>query len=319
MKNNEVAVPNNLISQNKFGKVKKIGVKTNSLPFNLMLLPAVVFTLIFCYLPMFGLVMAFQDFKPFKSFWGSKFVGFENFKYVFTMPDFSTAMINTVIIASVKIVLGVLVPLSLALLFNELEIVKFKKIAQTTIFIPNFISWAILGGIIIEIFSYDGMINSVISVLGIDPKLFMVSNTWFRPIIIFTDTWKNMGYGAVVYLAAITNVDPALYESAMIDGAGKWKQLLHITIPGILPIVTLLSILGLGNILNAGFDQILILYNPIVYKTGDVIDTLVYRMGIFNSQYSPAAAAGLFKSVISIFFVSVSYYLAHKFTDYRIF
>lgn len=287
---------------------------------HLMLLPATVLTFIFAYVPLGGLVMAFQNFKPIPSFWGSKFVGLENFRYLFRMPGFASALGNTFIIAGAKIILSLVVPLTLALLFNELVGTRIKKVAQTSIFIPYFISWAILGGIILELFGYDGIINRVITALGGEAQLFTLSNTWFRPILIGTDIWKNMGYNMVVFLAAITNVDPSLYEVAEIDGAGYWKRLLNITLPGIAPFIVLTGIISMGNILvNAGFEQTLILYNPIVYKTGDIIDTFVYRIGMSNQQYSIAAAAGLFKSLVSFVFVSAAYYLSYKFSDYRIF
>ncbi len=266
-----------------------------------------------------GLVMAFQEFKPFLGFGGSEWVGFEQFKYVFSLPSFGIAFRNTFIIAFFKIILNILVPLSLSLLLNEVTSNGLKRTVQTTIFIPFFFSWAILGGIVIEIFSYDGVINNAIMALGGDQIPFLVSNSWFRQIVVGTDVWKGMGYNTVLFLAAITNVDPTLYEAAMVDGAGKWKQLLHITLPCITPMIVLLTILGLGGILNAGFEQIFILYNPIVEKTVDIIDTFVYRLGIVSTQYSAAAAAGLFKSVVSMVFVGASYWVAYKTTDYRVF
>ncbi len=286
---------------------------------HIMLIPAVIFTFIFLYLPMGGLVMAFQEFKPFLGFGGSEWVGFEQFKYVFSLPSFGIAFRNTFIIAFFKIILNILVPLSLSLLLNEVTSNGLKRTVQTTIFIPFFFSWAILGGIVIEIFSYDGVINNAIMALGGDQIPFLVSNSWFRQIVVGTDVWKGMGYNTVLFLAAITNVDPTLYEAAMVDGAGKWKQLLHITLPCITPMIVLLTILGLGGILNAGFEQIFILYNPIVEKTVDIIDTFVYRLGIVSTQYSAAAAAGLFKSVVSMVFVGASYWVAYKTTDYRVF
>lgn len=288
-------------------------------PLHIMLIPAVIFTFLFAYLPLFGLVMAFQNFKPLLGFSESEWVGFEQFLYIFSVPSFWTAMGNTFIIAFCKIILNIVVPLTIALLLNELLGNKFKRFVQTTVFIPYFFSWAILGGMILEIFAYDGVINNVIASLGGEPIAFLVSNTWFRPIVIASDVWKGMGYNTVLFLAAITNVDPTLYEAAMVDGAGHIKQLTKITIPGIASMIVLLTILGLGGILNAGFEQIFILYNPIVEKTVDIIDTFVYRLGIVSTQYSAAAAAGLFKSVVSMAFVGASYWIAYKTTDYRVF
>lgn len=298
---------------------KRQGRLTKTAPLHIMLIPGVIITFIFAYLPLFGLVMAFQDFKPLLGFADSKWVGFEQFKYIFSMPSFWTALGNTFIIAFFKIVLNILVPLLLSLLLNELGGKFFKRFVQTTVFIPFFFSWAILGGMVIELFSYDGAINSLIAAFGGEPTAFLVSNTWFRPLVIGSDVWKGIGYNTVLFLAAITNVDPTLYEAAQVDGAGYIKQLTKITIPSITPMIVLLTILGLGGILNAGFEQIFILYNPVVQKTVDILDTFVYRLGIVSTQYSAAAAAGLFKSVVSMVFVGASYWIAYKTTDYRVF
>ncbi len=290
-----------------------------NLPLHMMLLPAVVLTFLFAYLPMGGLVMAFQDFKPLLGFSRSKFVGWAQFQYIFSVPSFWTAVRNTVVIALYKILLNILVPLLIALLLNELRGRVFKRAVQTSIFLPYFFSWAILGGMFIEIFSYDGAFNNMLVSLGVERTALLVSNQWFRTIIIGTDVWKTMGYNVVLLLAAITNIDPTLYEAARVDGAGYTRQLFHITLSGIAPTVVLLTILGLGGILNAGFEQIFIMYNPIVERTVDIIDTFVYRLGIVSTQYSAAAAAGLFRSVVSMAFVGVSYFVAYKVTDYRVF
>lgn len=263
--------------------------------------------------------MAFQNYKPLLGFSKSNWVGFEQFRYIFTVPSFWSAFRNTFIIAFFKIILNILVPLILSLLLNELSGRRFKQLVQTTVFIPYFFSWAILGGMVIEIFSYDGAVNNLIASLGGEPIAFLVSNAWFRPIIIGSDVWKGIGYNTVLFLAAITNVDPTLYEAAMVDGAGRVKQLTKITLPSITSMIVLLTILGLGGILNAGFEQILILYNPIVERTVDILDTFVYRLGIVSTQYSAAAAAGLFKSIVSMIFVGASYWVAYKTTEYRVF
>ena len=285
-----------------------------------MLIPAVLFTTIFAYLPIFGLVMAFQDFKPLMGFRESPFVGLKQFQYIFTMPSFRTAFVNTMIISFFKIVLSILVPLILSLMLNEVTKSWFKRSVQTIVFIPYFFSWAILAGMILEIFAYDGIINNtMMHLFGMDPTAFLVSNKYFRTIIIGSDVWKGMGYNTVLLLAAITNVDPTLYEAAQVDGAGRWKQVLHVTLPSILPMVAVLTVLGLGNILNAGFEQILIMYNPTVERTVDILDTLVYRLGMTSHQYSAAAAMGLFKSVISLIFVGTSYLILYKKSDYRVF
>ena len=299
-------------------KKKKSLYRTREL--HVMLIPAVVFTTVFAYLPIFGLVMAFQDFKPLMGFRESPFVGLKQFQYIFTMPSFRTAFVNTMIISFFKIVLSILVPLILSLMLNEVTKSWFKRSVQTIVFIPYFFSWAILAGMILEIFAYDGIINNtMMHLFGMDPTAFLVSNKYFRTIIIGSDVWKGMGYNTVLLLAAITNVDPTLYEAAQVDGAGRWKQVLHVTLPSILPMVAVLTVLGLGNILNAGFEQILIMYNPTVERTVDILDTLVYRLGMTSHQYSAAAAMGLFKSVISLIFVGTSYLILYKKSDYRVF
>ncbi|MFD0959208.1 ABC transporter permease [Paenibacillus chungangensis] len=289
------------------------------IPFHLMLLPGVLVTLVYSYGPMFGIVMAFQKFDPILSFWRSEFVGWKNFEYIFHLPEFNQVIWNTVLISVLKIVLGLMVPLMLALLLNELTKEWFKRLVQTSIFLPFFLSWTVLGGVLMELFMLKGPVNLVLSMFGIDPIMFMGDGNWFRTIIVGSDVWKGMGYNMIIFLAAIVGINSHLYEAAEVDGAGRWKQLIHITLPGMMPIIVLLATLSLGNILNAGFDQILILYNPIVYEHADVIDTYVYRLGIFSQQYAPAAAIGLFKSAISLALVGISYYLAYRFTNYRIF
>ena len=264
--------------------------------------------------------MAFQDFKPLLGFTKSKFVGFEQFAYIFTMPSFRQAFVNTFIIAFFKIILSILVPLVLSLMLNEVVKSWFKRSVQTIIFIPYFFSWAILAGMLLEIFAYDGIINNVMqNLFNMEPIAFLVSNKYFRTIIIASDVWKGMGYNTVLLLAAITNVDASLYEAAKVDGASRWQQVLHVTLPSILPMVAVLTVLGLGGILNAGFEQILVMYNPTVEKTVDILDTLVYRLGIAGHQYSAAAAMGLFKSFVSLIFVGVSYWILYKKSDYRVF
>lgn len=291
----------------------------SELPFHIMLLPAVILVLIYSYGPMFGVIMAFQKFNPVKGFFRSPFVGFKNFIYVFKMPEFTRVLSNTLIISVLKIAFGFFVSTVIALLLNEITAKKFRKFAQTAVFMPYFISWAILGGIFTEILAYDGIINSIIRSLGGEAVLFLQDNTCFRKVLVISDVWKNYGYNMIIFLSAITNIDPTLYEASNVDGAGKWKQAIHITIPGIKPVMILMATLSIGGVLNAGFEQILLLYNPVVYQSGDVIDTFVYRLGIFNHELAPAAAVGLFKSVISLILVGASYYFAYKKSNYRIF
>lgn len=284
-----------------------------------MLLPGMMFLVIFSIVPMFGIVMAFQNFVPAKGIFGSKFVGLAQFQRLFMLPDFRQILENTLIIALSKILLGTLLAVVFAVLLNECKNVRYKRFIQTAVYLPHFLSWVILAVMFSNIFSYTGIINQIIMAFGGEPVMFMISNTWFRPIIIGTDVWKEFGYNAVIYVAAMTSIDPTLYEAADIDGAGRWKKIMNITIPGILPTIILMGTLSIGNVLNAGFDQVFNMYSPLVYRTGDIIDTYVYREGLVNIQYSFATAVGLFKSVISFGLLALAYKLADKFCGYRIF
>lgn len=285
----------------------------------LMLLPAVILLLIFSYYPMYGVSIAFQDYQPVYGFSGSPFVGFKWFKYVFEMPDFHEILTNTLVMAIGKIVIGTIMSIIFALLLNEINNLKYKKTVQTIVYLPYFLSWVIIGGIFVDLLSANGLINQLINFFGHKSIMFLGDNRYFRGTMILTDVWKGFGYGAIIYLAAMTGIDPQLYESARMDGANRFKQALHITLPGILPTIILLATLSVGNVLNAGFDQILIMYNEVVYETGDIIDTFVYRVGLESAQFSLSTAVGLFKSVVSFVMIGISYTLAYKFADYKIF
>lgn len=294
--------------------------KFKELPYHLMLLPAVVIVILMNYVPMFGIIMAFQKYKPVKGILGSKFIGLDNFKYILALPNTFQVLFNTVFIASMKIVLGILVPVTVALLINEVRLTWLKRSVQTVIYLPHFLSWIVLSGILIDILSpSSGIVNSFLGIFGIHHVFFLGNEKLFPYVLAFTDTWKEFGFGTVIYLAALTGVDPTLYEAAIADGANRWKQTWHVTLPSIKYIIILMTVLSLGNVLNAGFDQVFNLYSPAVYRTGDILDTMVYRMGIVNTQYSPATAIGLFKSVVSLIFISGSYGLAYKYGDYKVF
>lgn len=285
----------------------------------LMMAPGYIWLILFSIVPMFGIVIAFQDFNPGLGMLKSEWIGLENFRYMFTMPDIKQVFLNTVIIAVGKMIGNLLVPLIFALLLNELVIKKLKRPIQTLVYLPYFLSWVIFSNIVLTIFGYYGPVNSLLQLFGIDPILFFGKAEMFKPLVIGTDIWKNFGYNAVIYLAALTGIDPALHESAAIDGSGRFKRLLHITLPGISSTIILLAILSLGNVLNAGFDQIFNLYNPLVYSTGDIIDTWVYRAGLVDLQFSLATGVGLLKSVVSFVLIAVSYIMADRFTGYKIF
>lgn len=290
------------------------------LPLHIMLIPGIICIILFCYVPMGGIVMAFQKFVPAKGIFESKWVGLDNFRYIFHLPNFLPVLRNTVLIAFGKIIAELFVPIVFALLLNEINHAFVKRTVQTIVYFPYFLSWVILGGIFIDILSpSSGIVNELLGLVGIEPIYFLGDEKWFPFTIIITATWKHFGYKTIVYLAALTGIDPTLYEAAVVDGANRWKQTIHVTIPGIVPIVTLMVVLSLGDILNAGFEQVFNLYSPSVYSTGDIIDTLVYRMGMVNTQYSVATAIGLFKSVISFILIVISNKLAGKLAGYRVF
>ena len=293
--------------------------KKNEIYFNLMLLPGMIMLFVFSFVPMFGIIMAFQKFVPAKGMLGSEFNGLDNFKLLFMFPDVGQMFFNTILIAVSKIILGIIVQIFFALLLSEVLITGFKRVVQTICYLPNFLSWVILSVIMLQIFSYTGLANQIVAFFGYEPIMFMASNTWFRPILIVTDVWKGFGFGAVIYLAAITSIDVNLYEAADVDGASRIQKIWHITLPGILSTVILMTTLALGNVLNAGFEQVFTMYNAAVYKTADIVDTYVYRMGLANLQYSFGTAVGLLKSVVSFVLIVLSYKLADQFAGYRIF
>jgi putative aldouronate transport system permease protein len=286
---------------------------------HLMLLPGMIFIILFRYVPLFGITIAFKEFLPGKGIWGSPWVGLENFEYMMSLPDTKRVLWNTLYIAAMKILVNFPVPILVSILLNEVRSRWFKRSVQTIIYLPYFISWVILTGIIQDIFAGDGIINQCLTALGFQSVFFLGNKKAFIGVLIGTDVWKNFGYNTVVYLAAITGIDETLYEAAKIDGANRLQQILHITLPGIAPIVTLMLILNLGNVLNAGFEQIFNLYNPLVYETADIIDTFVYRISLVEANYSLGTAVGLLKSVVSFILIVTSYKIANKYSDYTVF
>lgn len=291
-----------------------------NLPLHLMLIPSMLMLLIYGYLPLMGNIMAFQKFNPVKGFFGSRWIGWENFRYVLELPDTFQVLWNTFFISAMKLAAGIVVPVIYALLLNEMRSVRYKRVLQTMIYFPHFLSWVILSGILIDLLSPStGLIGVVMKSLGLTPVYWLGDADVFPFTLVLTETWKEFGFGTIVYLAALTAIDPTLYEAGMIDGANRWQQTRYITIPGIMPTVMLMMILSMGNILNAGFDQVFNLYSPQVYRTGDILDTLVYRLGLVDIQYGVATAVGLFKSFVSFVMLAVSYFLAYKYSDYRVF
>lgn len=279
----------------------------------LFLLPGLLYFIIFKYLPMQGIIIAFQDYSPFKGISESSFVGFKHFIRFFEDDEFFVVFRNTLIISLYKLVFGFPVPIILALMLNEVRKKWFKSIAQTLFYIPHFFSWVIFGGIVIQMLSSKGMINSIIAWFGGDPILFMTQKQYFRSILVISDIVKESGWSSIIYLAAIAGVNPSLYEAARMDGARKWNEIWHITLPSIRTTIVILFILQLGNILELGVQQVFMLYNPLVYEVGDIIDTYVYRVGLTEQKYSFATAVGLFQSTVGLILIYIANGLAKRF------
>lgn len=278
----------------------------------LLLLPGIVFLIIFRYIPIFGNVIAFMDYNPFDTS-QNVWVGLKHFQDLLTRPQFLQVFGNTLYISILKMVCGFPVPIILALMMNEMKNLKFKKVAQTLLYLPNFISWVVLSGLIMNMLDPDtGVVTGIINSISGEKIQVLTDTRYFVPMLIVTDIYKGAGWGTIIYFAALSGVDPQLYEAAEIDGARKWKQLLHITLPSITPTIVVMLILSCNNIVNAGFDQIFMLYSATVYSVADIIDTYVYRIGIQRSDYSFSTAAGLFKSVIALVMILIVNTVAKK-------
>lgn len=279
-----------------------------------MLIPVLIWYAIFHYGPLYGVLLAFKDYSPRLGILGSPWVGLDHFKFLFFQsPDFMRIFRNTLLISCYHLIFGFPAPIILALLLNELRFGWFKRIAQTISYLPHFFSWVVLSGIIIVMLSpSEGPVNFILSAIGIEPIYFLADTDYFRSTLVATGIWKEIGWGTIIYLAALSGIDPTLYEAAVIDGANRRKQIWYITLPSILPVITIMFILSLGGILNAGFDQIFNLYNPAVYEVADIIDTYVYRAGILGAQFGLTTAVGLFKNVIGIILVLSTNYVVKK-------
>ena len=313
-----------MMSKVKTGEInyKKHRSKKMMQLYSMLLLP-VLFVFVFSYGSMAGIIMAFQDFLPGQGFYvfGSQFVGLKHFERLFASPEVFLVLRNTVIISFLKIVFGTVVPITIAVLMNEIFKTWFKRGVQTVIFLPHFISWVILSGVFITMFDKtSGVMTRVFGSAGITLPDFFHDPKAFPFMLIASSLWKDAGYASIVYIAAITTIDGSLYEAAKIDGAGHIKRCFHITLPGMMPVIIMMTVLNMGNVLNAGFEQVFNMYNLDVYETGDILETFVYRRAFSGApDYSFSTAVGLLKSVISLIFISVSYFIADKLFDYKIF
>lgn len=280
----------------------------------LLVLPALILLAVFKYGPLYGLLIAFKDFRFMDGIWGSKWVGLEHFVRLFTQNDFMRVFGNTVKISLLNLIIGFPPPVILALLINEVKHNKFKKVVQTLTYLPQFFSWVVMSGIVMMIFSTTGPINDVITAITGKPIEFFANGKWFIFLLVFTNIWKTMGWSSILFLAAITGIDESLFEAATVDGAGKFKQIIHITLPCILPTMITVFLVSLGTVLNSGFDQIYNMYNPVVYDVADIVDTYVIRV-MQSGDYSVSAAAGMFKSVVSLVFVVSANAVVNKVSD----
>ena len=287
--------------------------------YHFFVIPGMLFLLVFNYIPMLGIIMAFQDFVPAKGLTGSEFVGLQHFVYMFNLPDIGRVIRNTIVISLGKIIIGMLLAIAFAILLNEIRQKFLKSSIQTIVYLPHFLSWVVLAAVAVNLFNLNGLVNSILTGFGLERINFLGDNNVFRKFIIGTDVWKEFGYNSVVYLAAITGIDAGLHEAAAIDGAGWWRRILHVTLPGMLPIIMLMTAMNLTTILSAGFDQIYNLYSPMVYESGDVLDTYVYRIGLVGRQYSFGTAVGLLRSVIGMVLMVSANKLTHSLTGQRIY
>ena len=266
----------------------------------LMLIPAAIYYILFCYVPMFGASMAFKKFNPMVGIWASPWVGMKWFDQLFKLKKFYQVFINTISISCIRLLFGFPFPIIIALLLNEIRRNRVKRVIQTAIYVPHFISWVVLGGILTNILSADsGIVNAVIKSLGFKPIGFLTDSKFFIPTMVVSMIWKTFGWNTIIYLAALSSVDPQLYEAAIVDGANRWQQLLHITLPSIASTIVIMLIMRIGSLMQAGFEQIFVMYHPGVYGVADIIDTYVYRIGLQDGKFELASAVGLFKSVIN--------------------
>jgi len=286
----------------------------------LMLLPVLAYYIVFHYLPMYGTLIAFTDFSPRLGIWGSTWIGFENFTNFFNSLMFSRVVVNTITLSSLQILYGFPAPLILALLLNEIRAERFKSVVQTISYMPHFISVMVLCGMLVDFTSTSGILTQLVSYLSGSPsKNLLTRPELFSTIFVASGIWQEIGFGSIIYLAALSNIDSELYEAATMDGANRAQQLWYITLPGIAPTVTVMFLLRIGRMMNVGYEKVLLLYNPSTYETAEIISTYVYKRGLLNMDYSLGAAIGLFNSVINLFLLVTFNWVSKRFTDRGLF
>ncbi len=301
-------------SKHKDKRDKMSFLPSRDVPIYFLLAPAVLLLLIFHYVPIYGIIIAFQNYSPFKGILESDWVGFYHFKKFLTDVSFWRVMRNTIIINIYSLIFSFPAPIIFALLLNEIDKIKFKKVVQTISYLPYFISWVVTASIVISILSpTTGIVNIALNKLfGMEPIYFMTKKEYFRTILITTGIWKGIGMSSVYYIAAINGIDPTLYEAAIIDGANRWRQTIHITLPGLSSIITVLLLLQIGSLVTIGFEQVFLLYNPLVYEVADVISTYTYRLGLVESQFSLTTAIGFTQSIVNFSLLYVANRTARK-------
>ena len=313
MKSPEMVGP--VKKRSKFSEKRALYWKHRYLVF--LFIPAVIYYAIFQYGPLYGIQIAFKNFSAYLGIWKSPWVGFENFKLLFSFPSFRQVFSNTVIISSLKFLFGFPAPIIFALLLNEMRVLRFKKAVQTISYLPHFVSWVILAGLFYQFLSPStGPINILLQSLGFTPIYFLASEVWFRPVLVITSIWKGVGWGSIIYLAALSGVDPQLYEAAEIDGAGRLRKAISITLPSLIPVITISLIFSAGNLIKDDFDQIFNLYNPAVYRVGDVLGTYTYRVGLIEMRYHFSTAVGLFLNVVSFGILILTNAIAKRVNEY---
>jgi putative aldouronate transport system permease protein len=282
-----------------------------------MLIPGIVFYIIFHYIPMYGLLIAFKNFELRKGILGSPWVGFKYFRQFFDSPDAWDVIRNTLTINLLELVLVFPAPIVLAVLLNELRLQAFKRFIQSVSYMPHFLSTVVVVGMVVNFLSpHDGVVNVILQkVFGIEPTYFMGEAAWFKPVYIASDIWQTTGWGSIIYIVAITGIDPTLYEAAKIDGASRWQQIRHVTVAGIVPVITVMFVLNIGGLLNVSAEKIILMYNPMTYETADVISSYVYRKGLLDANFGFAAAVGLFQSVIGFIMVVLTNQAARRFSS----
>ena len=287
----------------------------------LLMLPGLIYLFIFNYIPMYGVVIAFEKFNFVKGIFGSKWIGLENFRDLFSSDQFLRVFKNSLEFSLLRLLFSFPMPILLALLLNEVRHMKYKKAIQTIVYIPHFISWVVVASLVINLLlpTKEGAVNTIMGWFGVAPRNYLTSSAHFRGIVIAAEIWKGAGWGTIVYLSALSQVDPQIYEAAYIDGANRWQIMGRITLPGIMSTVSVMLILRIGSLMSNGFEQIYLLYSPVVYDVADVFETYTYRIGIQGGKYSYSTAVGLFQSVVGFILIMISNYASRKVSESSLF